>query len=81
MENVINWVKVRNPESQAMCEQSVKMPNSLLVQSRAVIWRLLREASISSSDANSMKYGERIEKLVSSEELPLIMSDYLQCKL
>ena len=49
-ENVINWVKVRNPESQALCEQSVKMPNSLPVQSRAVIWRLLREASISSSD-------------------------------
>ena len=77
MENVINWVKVRNPESQALCEQSVKMPNSLLVQSRAVIWRLLRDASIS----NQMKYGERIEKLVQSEELPLIMSDYLQCKL
>ena len=76
-ENVINWVKVRNPESQALCEQSVKMPNSLLVQSRAVIWRLLREASITSQ----MKYGERIEKLVQSEELPLIMSDYLQCKI
>ena len=41
-ENVINWVKVRNPESQALCEQSVKMPNSLLVQSMAIIWRLLK---------------------------------------
>ena len=81
-ENVINWVKVRNPESQALCEQSVKVPNSLLVQSRAVIWRLLRNATTASnSDSSPMMYGERIESLAKSEELPLIMSDYLQCKL
>ena len=41
-ENFISWVKVRNPKSPALCKQSVKMPNSLLVQSRAVIWRLLK---------------------------------------
>ena len=58
-ENVINWVKVRNPESQELCKQSIKRLNNLLVQSRAVIWRLLREASISSSDSDPMKYGER----------------------
>ena len=77
-ENVINWVKVRNPESVELCERSLKMPSSLMIQSRAVIWRMLREAS---SDPSEMRYGERIETLVKREELPVIMSDYLQCKL
>ena len=77
-ENVINWIKVRNPESQALCERSVKVPSSLLVQSRAVIWRLLRDASNPAS--SPMRYEKRIESLVKSEELPVIMSDYLQCK-
>jgi len=78
-ENVMNWIKVRNPECSKFCETSLRMPHSLMVQSRATIWKLLRDADNSTSGGNIQNYTQRLENLVKQEELPIILSDYLQC--
>ena len=75
-ENVINWIKVRNPDCTKMCETSLRMPHSLLIQSRAKIWSILRTAS---SQDSSLSYCQRTDILVKKEELPLILSEYIQC--
>ena len=75
-ENVINWIKVRNPDCTKMCETSLRMPHSLLIQSRAKIWSILRTAS---SEDSSLSYCQRTDILVKKEELPLILSEYIQC--
>ena len=62
---------------QAECQDAEQSPGP--VQGRHLEAVKERPASPAQTH-NSMKYGERIERLVSSEELPMIMSDYLQCK-
>ena len=72
-------IQVRNPECSKFCETSLRMPHSLMVQSRATIWKHLREADTINSGDDSQNYTQRLENLVKQEELPIILSDYLQC--
>ena len=50
------------------------MPGSLLVQARAALWAQLRR-----SEGGGGRYTARVQSLVTTEELPLILAEYLQC--
>ena len=76
-ENVMNWVKVRNPDCAPLCESMMKKPNSLMCQSRAAIWKHLIHVSNTNTD---LSYKQRLQTLVEEEELPIIIVDYLMCK-
>ena len=70
-ENVLNWTRVRNPDVVDRVEKGLRVPGSLRRQSRVKIWKLLR--------AGKGSFKDRVEKLTSEEELPLVLSDYIQC--
>merc|ERR1712062_390000 len=75
-ENVMNWIRVRNPECSELVETSLRVPGSLLQQSRIKTWSLLRH-----SGGNSLSYPDKMKALAKSEQIPVVLLDYLQCKI
>lgn len=72
-ENVLNWTKIRNPDVVNKIEEALKVPGTLRRQCRVKIWKLLR------SGDKSVSFHTRLDRLVSDECLPNILSDYLHC--
>ena len=75
-ENVMNWIRVRNPDCSDLVETSLRVPGSLLQQSRIRIWSLLRQGR----EGGSQDYKEKMKALAASAQIPVILSDYLECK-
>ena len=75
-ENVMNWIRVRNPDCSDLVETSLRVPGSLLQQSRIRIWSLLRQ----DREGGSQVYKEKMRVLAASAQIPVILSDYLECK-
>ena len=75
-ENVMNWIRVRNPECSELVETSLRVPGSLLQQSRIKTWSLLRH-----SGGSSLSYPDKMKALAKSEQIPVVLLDYLQCKI
>lgn len=75
-ENVMNWIRVRNPDCSDLVETSLRVPGSLLQQSRIRIWSLLRQGR----EGGSHDYKEKMKALAASAQIPVILSDYLECK-
>jgi len=73
-ENVLNWTRVRNPEVVDKVEKALRVPGSLLRQSRTKIWKMLRAGLVVESS-----FKERLARLTREEELPVVLSDYMQC--
>jgi len=72
-ENVLNWTRIRNPAVVGRVETGLRVPGSLRRQSRTRIWRLLRAGKLEG------KFKERLGRLTVEEELPLVLSEYIQC--
>jgi hypothetical protein len=71
-ENVLNWTRVRNPEVVDRVEKGLRVPGSLRRQSRTKIWKMLREGKMGN-------FKDRLGQLTLEEELPVVLSDYIQC--
>eukprot|EP00092_Neocalanus_flemingeri_P029643 GFUD01032189.1.p1 GENE.GFUD01032189.1~~GFUD01032189.1.p1 ORF type:complete len:414 (+),score=144.83 GFUD01032189.1:73-1314(+) len=72
-ENVLNWTRVRNPGVVDKVERGLRVPGSLRRQSRTKIWKLLR------AGRKGGNFKDRLRKLTVEEELPGVLSDYIQC--
>ena len=72
-ENVLNWTRVRNPEVVEKVEKGLRVPGSLMRQSRTKIWKMLRAGIMGTT------FKDRLAKLTTEEELPLVLSEYIQC--
>ena len=75
-ENVLNWIRVRNPDCCDLAETSFRVPGSLMQQSRVRIWSLLRQ----SGAADIPGYREKMKVMAASAQIPLILVDYLECR-
>ena len=71
-ENVLNWTRVRNPEVVDRVEKGLRVPGSLRRQSRTKIWKMLREGKMGN-------FKDRLRQMTMEEELPVVLSDYIQC--
>ena len=78
-ENVMNWIRVRNPECSELVETSLRVPGSLLQQSRIKTWSLLRHSGGGGGDA--LSYPDKMKALAKTEQIPVVLLDYLQCKI
>ena len=76
-ENVMNWIRVRNPDCSELVETSLRVPGTLLQQSRIKTWSLLRH----SGGAASLTYPDKMKALAKTEQIPVVLLDYLQCKI
>ena len=72
-ENILNWVRVRNPGLTGKVEEELKTPGPLLRQSRCAVWR-----AVALSGPRSGFLG-RLESLGAGEALPGVLRNYLQC--
>lgn len=73
-ENVLNWVRVRNPELVERVERELRVPPPLLRQARVVVWRAVGGAG------SRQEHRERLGELVRREELPGVLGEYLLCE-
>jgi len=71
-ENILNWVKVRNPGLTGKVEEELKTPGPLLRQSRCAVWR-----AVALSGPRSGYLG-RLQTL-GAAEVPGVLNAYLQC--
>jgi len=72
-ENILNWVRVRNPRLTSKVEKELKAPGPLLRQARCAVWRAVALAGPRSG------YFDRLQSLGAAEALPGVLRDYLQC--
>ena len=77
-ENVMNWIRVRNPDCSELVETSLRVPGTLLQQSRIKTWSLLRH---SGGGGESLSYPDKMKALAKTEQIPVVLLDYLQCKI
>ena len=73
-ENVLNWVRVRNPGVAARVAGELRTPAPLLRQARAAVWGAVRGAGARAG------YSGRLEELCRGEQLPGVLGDYLTCR-
>lgn len=73
-ENVLNWVKVRNLGLANRVERELKVPGSLLRQSRAAVWRTVGQAG------SREGFHGRLLQLQGGEDLPGVLGEYLLCQ-
>ena len=78
-ENVMNWIRVRNPECSDLVETSLRVPGTLLQQSRIKTWSLLRHSG--GGTVASLTYPDKMKALAKTEQIPVVLLDYLQCKI
>ena len=79
-ENVMNWIRVRNPECSELVETSLRVPGTLLQQSRIKTWSLLRHSGGGGGD-DALSYTDKMKALAKTEQIPVVLLDYLQCKI
>merc|ERR1711872_685745 len=72
-ENILNWVRVRNPRLTSKVEKELKAPGPLLRQARCAVWRAVALAGPRSG------YYARLQSLGAAEAMPGVLRDYLQC--
>ena len=77
-ENVMNWIRVRNPDCSELVETSLRVPGTLLQQSRIKTWSLLRHSGVG---GESLSYPDKMKALAKTEQIPLVLIDYLQFKI
>ena len=73
-ENVLNWVRVRNPGLAPRVAAELRTPAPLLRQARAAVWGAVRGAGARAG------YPGRLEELCRGEQLPGVLGDYLTCR-
>lgn len=81
-ENVMNWIRVRNPECSELVETSLRVPGTLLQQSRIKTWSLLRHSGGGGGGGDvALSYPDKMKALAKTEQIPVVLLDYLQCKI